>query len=755
MDKVNNWFQNRRAKTKQDAKKAAGQNLLLQQQAANNQANYSSSDSETSPAFSSPEYLNMMQQCTTETRLPNGLGLSQIQHVQEQHNYQNMHFIDTSAGAEPYNNFATHQMPPDMFDSPQEMQRRTLTQEQFDAFAQCAAMNGANYDLLQTGFSGDQAVMNQVFPELQHPDIKQQQSFVYQGEVPPSVSSYDSSIPSTTAEPPMPPFPSSNSIQDRTNFSSSSSDWTNSRSSSVAGSYHEEPFAQMSTPQQPPSVTTSQWQPGQSVPVDFNALNEEFRQAAASARQHPQHPQSHEQPLAFPADEAFVRRDSHTSTMLAQSMSNVGIHTPQPVQQGTFKSPAPPTSIAARRQRPGPLNLGRAALRSQSYSGAAQPASPGQMQPTSAAGGVHPLRRIRSTNIVNGVAQGRVQKSLPGSAQRSPLNWTFADSINSPISLRNTSNQASGNLAPPTPMSPSEFSRADQPRPIPSWHSSSHISRQPSISESELEHGGSIPPSISVPPPNFSSPPHTPLYHQQSVMQTRVGHNVITENTPPQSAPASQQCFPVNSFSISETQMPPPPQQTQAPIQQPMPEPAQLHQQQFTNVFVSDQQFQTSSTTPSSTPYIIPTSGITMNYSQSVPLVDSNGDTMQYVPMSQAQMMPQIPAQHVVAQQPVQHVPYAMFNPGSTIAGIQTTSQLLKHQPPQPATEFFVHEYNPPQDVKLATTPRKHPVETGPKNYIFANQTPEHFAEKGKKGTETKAGTASNSPASSIGAASS
>ncbi|KXL48751.1 hypothetical protein M433DRAFT_398533 [Acidomyces richmondensis BFW] len=353
----------------------------------------------------------MMQQCTTETRLPNGLGLSQIQHVQEQHNYQNMHFIDTSAGAEPYNNFATHQMPPDMFDSPQEMQRRTLTQEQFDAFAQCAAMNGANYDLLQTGFSGDQAVMNQVFPELQHPDIKQQQSFVYQGEVPPSVSSYDSSIPSTTAEPPMPPFPSSNSIQDRTNFSSSSSDWTNSRSSSVAGSYHEEPFAQMSTPQQPPSVTTSQWQPGQSVPVDFNALNEEFRQAAASARQHPQHPQSHEQPLAFPADEAFVRRDSHTSTMLAQSMSNVGIHTPQPVQQGTFKSPAPPTSIAARRQRPGPLNLGRAALRSQSYSGAAQPASPGQMQPTSAAGGVHPLRRIRSTNIVNGVAQGRVQKS--------------------------------------------------------------------------------------------------------------------------------------------------------------------------------------------------------------------------------------------------------------------------------------------------------------------------------------------------------
>lgn len=700
----------------------------------------------------------MMQQCTPETQMANGHGISQIQNAQEHHNYPIMHFIDAGSGTEQYDNFATHQMPPDMFDSPQEMQRRTLTQEQFDAFAQCATMNGANYDLLQTGFSGNQAVMNQVFPELQHHGIKQQHAMVYQCEVPPPLSSYDSSIPSTMSKQSVPTFPSSNTIQDRADFSAAGSDWTNSRSSSVAGSYHEEPFTQKSAPQQAPSVTTSQWQPGQSVPVDFNALTEEFRQAAASARQNTQNSQAHEQPLAFPADEAFIQRDSHTSTMLAQSMSNVGIHTPHPIQQqGTFKSPAPPTSIAARRQRPGPLNLGRAALRSQSYSGAAQPISPGQMQPTSSGPGGHPLRRIRSTNIMNGVAQGRVQKSLPGSAQRSPLNWTFTDSINSPLSSRNASGQVNGSLAPPTPMSPSEFTRPDQPRPVPSWHSSSRITRQPSISESELEHGGSIPPplSVPVPPQNFSSPPHTPLYHQPSFVQTRIGHNVITENTPPQSAPASQQCFPVNSYSISEPQMPPPPQPTQGPVQQHMPAPAQLSQQPFTNIFVPEQHFQTSSTTASSTPsYVVPTTGITGNYSQNVSLMNSNIEAMQFVPMSQAQMMPQVPAQYV-AQQPVQHAQYPMFPPAPTTPGIPSTSQGLKQRPPLPVTEFFVHEYNPPQDIKLAATPRKHPVESGPKNYTFANQTPEHFAEKGKKATEAKAGTASNSPASSIGAASS
>jgi hypothetical protein len=51
--------------------------------------------------------------------------------------------------------------------------------------------------------------------------------------------------------------------------------------------------------------------------------------------------------------------------------------------------------------------------------------------------------------------------------------------------------------------------------------------------------------------------------------------------------------------------------------------------------------------------------------------------------------------------------------------------------PAQP--ELFVHEYQPPADVKRAATPRKVPsADAGPKNYTFANQTPEHF-EKGKK----------------------
>ncbi|THY58157.1 hypothetical protein D6C97_04510 [Aureobasidium pullulans] len=41
-------------------------------------------------------------------------------------------------------------------------------------------------------------------------------------------------------------------------------------------------------------------------------------------------------------------------------------------------------------------------------------------------------------------------------------------------------------------------------------------------------------------------------------------------------------------------------------------------------------------------------------------------------------------------------------------------------------TDFFVHEYSPPRDVKLSSTPRK-VVETGPKNYTFANHGPEYY----------------------------
>ncbi|KAK5123156.1 hypothetical protein LTR85_003354 [Meristemomyces frigidus] len=750
LDKVNNWFQNRRAKSKQDAKKAHGTyNVHLQQHASG-----FSSDSETSPAYPALDYFSSMQEYAPEEQLAEGLGISQMQKYQHQDHFVGLPYDDSMSGAEQYHNFdMPPQMSQEMFDSPQELNRRTLTQEQFDAFAQTGTtVNGPNnYELFQTGFAGAHDMMNNFFPVPGQQASKQQRSFAPQDNVPPPMSSHDSSVPSSISDRSMSQFASA--MQDQGNFSSSSSEWNGSRSSSL---HHDEPFLQVSGPAQHQAATTAQWQPGQSVPVDVNALSQEFRQAA-QARQSPQQPQAHEQPLAWPADEAFVRRDSSTS-MLVQHMSNVGIHTPQPQQQGTFKSPAPPASIAARRQRPRPAGLHLGAPRSQSYSGTAQPASPGQLQHQSLTPG-QPLRRIRSSNVViNGVAQGRVHK-LPGSAQRSPLAWTFADAMNSPKALRHVSSQSNTTLAPPTPMSPSEF-----PRPqVPSWQASGHVSRQPSISETDFEHNVPYAPPASVAPHHFSSPPHTPMYHQQSFLQQRVAHNVITENTPPQSAPASQQCFQTNTFPVPQPQVQPPAPQVQAHMHpqqmQSFAPPPPPQQQQFMNVIVPDQHFQVPNTNfAPSQEFVIPTAsapaGVPMQFPHGFPMVNEQGvlqmmypPQMQYVqhapPQSQPQPAPPPQQMHTPPQGQ-----YGMFSTSALTPGIQVTATLPRQPSPQPPAEFFVHEYSPPQSLKRTATPRKDVVDSGPKNYTFANQTPQHF-EKGKKSADAKASaTASNSPAS-------
>ncbi|KAK4543635.1 hypothetical protein LTR36_005280 [Oleoguttula mirabilis] len=752
LDKVNNWFQNRRAKSKQDAKKAHGTyNVHVQQQA--NHGGFSS-DSETSPVYPTSDYFNMMQSYTAEEAVPEGLGVSQMQKHQDQGHFVGLPYDDSLSGAEQYHNFEMPaQVPQNMFDSPLELNRRTLTQEQFDAFAQTGTTlnQSENYGIAQTGFTGSGNILNQLFSVTGEQLSKQPNGFGPQSNVPPPILSHDSSVPSGISTQSTSRFPSAFTTQEQVNISSSSSEWNGSRSSSL---HNEEPFLQTSGSAQHQAAAITQWQPGQSVPVDFNALSQEFRHAA-EARQFPHQPQAHEQPLAWPADEAFVHRDSSTS-MLAQHMRNVGIHTPQPQQQDTFKLPAAPASIAVRRQRPRPAGLQLGAARSQSYSGTAQPGSPGQLQHQSLTSG-QSIRRIRSSNVViSGVTQGgRVQK-LPGSAQRSPMAWSFTDAMNSPRGLRHVSSQST-NLAPPTPMSPSEF-----PRPqVSSWQTSGHVSRQPSISETDLEYSVPCAPSASLPPQNFSSPPHTPMYYQQNFAQQRVAHNVVMENTPPQSAPASQQCFSANAFPPPQPQMQPPAPQSQAqmhPLQ--MQACAPPHQQQFMSVIVPDQHFQVPNTTfAPSQQFMIPTTnapaGVPMQFPHGFPVVNEQGvlqmmypPQMEFVQHAPPQSQSQPPSQ----PQQTTHTPpqgqYGMFTTSGLTPGIQVTSMLPRQPSPQPPAEFFVHEYSPPQSLKRAATPRKDVVDTGPKNYTFANQTPHHF-EKGKKSADAKASaTSSNSPAS-------
>ena len=642
-----------------------------------------------------------------------------------------------------------HQMQQEAFDSPQEYNRRTLTQEQFNAYAQNGGlMDGtASYDVFNGDFSGDQQIMRQIFPELQPGQIKQQDVYSFPYGVPPPMSSIDSSIPSTVSERSISTFPSTSSMREPTSISSGNSDWADSRSSSVSLNLPDNTFSHA---MQQPVSTTSQWQPGQSIPVDFNALNEEFRQMSQARQPEPTY-HAQEQPLAWPIDDAFERRESQTSSMLAQSMGHVGLNTPQPQQTATFKTPAPPSSIAARRQRPRPTPIGLAAMRSQSYSGAAQPGSPGQIPLHGLPAGAPQLRRIRSSNVVGGIAQGRVQKTMPGAPQRSPLVWNFADAANSPKIARHASSHSISSLAPPTPMSPREFQQADLARPPPGWQPSGQFNRQPSINETEAEHGLPIHPVASAQPQNFSSPPHTPMYHQQSFMQQRMASNVITENTPPQSAPATQQSFPSQAFHMAPMLAIAPPQQ-----------------QHFANVVVPEQHFQAApvmnqmlqQNVQHGMPMPEPQVDLSdLAYTQLVPIINAAGEIEMVVPpqfVQQLHTRNQLPLHQPVPQM---HMP-EKCNSFENMLGMFSTAppppppQIAAPVPkpsPQPPSAFFVHEYTPPADLKREATPRK-AVDTGPKNYSFTNQGPLDF-ERGKKSRAS--GTASNSPASSSGANSS
>ncbi|KAI7403057.1 hypothetical protein KC328_g2526 [Hortaea werneckii] len=742
LDKVNNWFQNRRAKSKHDARKQQEQFQVFPQHQSNSQAAYSS-DSEISPAYPAQDYCNMMQQFGAND-MSGRLDIPRSQQF-PQPALDTFANLGGNGSTDHFHNMGiqAHQES-NMFDSPQELNRRTLTQEQFDAFAQGGLQGSDQYSFLQPNVSGGHDFLNDCFPELQGADGKLQQGYMFSGDIPAPMSSHDSSIPSSLSDHSISGFPINASMQAGSVGSANSSDWDGSRSSSI---HQEEPLLNMQPHQtSQPARSASQWQPGQSVPIDPYALSQEFKKVSKSRSFTQQPSQLHEQPLAWP-DEAFGHRDSSAS-LLAHSMSNVGLHTPQPVQNSTFRSPAPPTNIAARRQRPRPAGLHLGGMRTQSYNSAVQPGSPGQLQPQNTAP-VQSLRRIRSSNVINnGVTQGRVQKGA-GASQRSPLAWTFSDAIHSPKAVRHASAQAgSGSLAPPTPMSPREFPRTQAP----TWQASG---RQPSINETDLEHSVNFAPLAPVPTQNSTSPPTTPMYHQQNLVQQRVGNNVITENTPPQSAPASQQSFSTNGFG------PPPPQQihtqpsSQVQAAPPQPSFATPPQHQFMSVLFPEQNYQvpSGSLVPHASfgpPAHNTNPGLAAQYPHGVPIVNDSGEI-------QMMMTHQLPfTQQQTPLQPQQMTApagqYGMFATSVPQPPMQVTAAVPK-QPTQPASDFFVHEYSPPQDLKRTATPRKSAAEnSGPKNYTFANQTPEHF-EKGMKKAEHKSNsTTSSSPASSNGA---
>lgn len=226
-------------------------------------------------------------------------------------------------------------------------------------------------------------------------------------------------------------------------------------------------------------------------------------------------------------DDAFTRRNSSTSN-LAGNFESIQIRNGTPDE---FKQPGQPTSIAQRRKgRPVTLNPG--AMRSASYS--APMPSPGGNND-------HTLRRIRSSGIPN--AAGRVQKSQPGSAQRSPMVANFQEAAASPKFARAFSSSSSatlnhgGSLAPPTPLTPQDMSY---------WQNNTvirpHSVKPDHNSPESLNTNWSAEPQSNGVFTNSVSPPSTSLDLQQ-MTQSRLANEAMYKDSPPQSAPATQQNF--------------------------------------------------------------------------------------------------------------------------------------------------------------------------------------------------------------------
>lgn len=362
--------------------------------------------------------------------------------------------------------------------------------------------------------------------------------------------------------------------------------------------------------------------------------------------------------------EAFGRRGSSTSA-LADSMSTVDIANPE-IAESSDPSQAQPSSLAERRQKNRPANLGPAALRSASYS-AGMPGSPGASQTT---GADQALRRIRSSGVV-----GRISKPT-ASGQRSPLNFSFAEAAASPKFARHVSNysvstissgplSATTNLAPPTPSTPSDFARFSN------WQSQDPMKMFPpdgnpngvSIHEESYNNGLYL---------NVSSPPGTPLNTDQYAQyrtQTHARQQAMYHESPPQSAPATQLAFAATSM------MP----QSQAMTQSTSGDRAHVRRPSL-----PDNNFNVE-------PHQWPP----------VPLFNTTGDLQMSHPMPfNAHDLPQFMPQPIDPNM----APYAA----------SLADSLMKQ-------EFSVHQYSPPQGASCSPPPARN--DSAPKLYHFLNCT--------------------------------
>lgn len=191
------------------------------------------------------------------------------------------------------------------------------------------------------------------------------------------------------------------------------------------------------------------------------------------------------------------------------------------VAGGSWEEAGKELDLAARRKRPRPAAIGTSNTRSLAASTSMSSLSPSSRMPSSGAG--NSMRHSKSTQSLNNRYAG-IRKA--SAAQRSPLNFTFAESgsMKSSKAEMLRPSVSSTSLAPPTPLTPQDFQKFMPGSPTDSnyclsAHSTTHFfpSTQP----------------IQV---NIASPPATPLdIYSPFSYQTMA---------PPMSAPAQVTTFP-------------------------------------------------------------------------------------------------------------------------------------------------------------------------------------------------------------------
>lgn len=230
-------------------------------------------------------------------------------------------------------------------------------------------------------------------------------------------------------------------------------------------------------------------------------------------------------PMQTP-DISVPRRES--SSALNSSLNGIGICNADSglsqssrVGGGSWKEAGKELDLAARRKRPRPAAIGTSNTRSLAASTSMSSLSPTSRMPNSGAG--NSMRHSKSTQSLNNRYAG-VRKA--SAAQRSPLNFTFAESgsMKSSKAEMLRPSVSSTSLAPPTPLTPQDFQNFMPASPTDSNYClSAHSTTQffPSTQPMQV---------------NIASPPTTPLdlyspFSYQSM-------------APPMSAPAQVTTFP-------------------------------------------------------------------------------------------------------------------------------------------------------------------------------------------------------------------